>query len=580
MSKHVNRSRLTLGLSLLAVACTAAGGLRAQSDSAEARRSAAADQLFAPLGGDRPGCAAGVFRAGSVVYARAFGMANVELASPLRPDNVFALDSMSKQFTGMSIVLLALRGKLSLDDDVRKFLPELPDYGTTVRIAHLLHHTSGLKDAGELLVLAGYRPPFDVQTRGAYEDLILRQHGLNFAPGSEFLYSDSNYFLLGLVVERVSGKSLAAFARDEIFAPLGMNHTEIREDSSRIIPGRATQYNKSYDPSPSDGRFHNADSHVEALGADGVFSTLADLAKWDANFYDPVVGGPKAIDLLLKTEQLDDGSPNDYAAGLYVGTFHGARKVEHSGGGAGSDSEMIRLPEQKLTIAVLCNVRDEDPADHALTAVPLTRKMLDIYFDAPAPRPPSHADAGTFKAQPIESAALQAYAGLFWNGRFDRLVRLSVQNGRLAMTPQPDGPPVPLTYGDDGGFHAGPLTLTFDAARDAISVSQPGAPLRHIVRVQEPQPGAVGTELAGDYYSPDVDATWRLSVQADKLVLRVKGFADESLRPAFRDAYLTDRGLLRFLRDDKSAVTGFEVGNTRVFHVTFRRTEPLRAAPR
>ncbi len=556
----------------------------AQDGDADARRELAADALFAPLKGSRPGCAAGVFRAGTVVYSRAFGMANVELAVPLGGDSVLALDSMSKQFTGMSVVLLALRGKLSVNDDVRKFLPELPDYGATVRISHLLHHTSGLKDGSELLVLAGYRPPFDVQTKETFLRLILRQRTLNFAPGSEFLYSDTNYFLLGLIVERVSGRPLEAFAHDEIFAPLGMTHTEFRQDSSRIIPNRATQYNKSYDPSPSDGMFHNADSHVEALGADGVFSTIADLAKWDGNFYKPVVGGPKAIELMLETAKLSDGSPNDYATGLYVGAFHGLRKVEHSGGGAGSDSEMIRFPDQQLTIAVLCNVRDEDQADHALTAVPLARKMLDIYLEAPAASPTGAAGSPPSETPPTGSVSadappLQRFAGLYWNGRFDRVYRLSVTDDRLTASALPNGPSMKLERAGDDRFRAGPLTMAFNTDASEIAVSQSSAPRRTLVRVGEPAADASALkELAGDYYSSDVDAVWRLRAREDRLIVQVSNFPDEVVRPAFRDAFFTDRGLLRFTRDAHGAVSGFEVGNARVWKVAF---VPVRAsAPR
>lgn len=567
--------------SMLAALLTGTILTQAQDSDRDSRRAAAADQLFSAFKGPRPGCAVGVFRAGTVVYSRAFGMANVELEAPLSPDTVFALDSMSKQFTGMSIVLLELRQKLSIDDDVHKYIPELPIYAAPVTISDLLHHTSGLKDGSELAVLAGFRPPFDVQTKGAFLDLILRQHTLNFAPGSEYLYSDTNYFLLGLIVERVSGRTLAAFAKDEIFTPLGMTHTEFREDSSKTILGRATQYNKNYDPSPRDGLFHNADSHVEVLGADGVFSTLADLAKWDSNFYQPVVGGREAIDLLLKKANLKDGSPNEYAAGLIVGTFHGMTKIEHSGGGAGSDSEMIRLPDQRLTIAVLCNVRDEDPNDRPFTAVALTRKMLDTYLDPTSPASPSSVPTSKpAAAEHANPALVQRFAGLYWNGRFDRLYRLAVKEGGIIATTLPDGRATPMEVSGEHQLQTGPATMTFNSAYTEAEISAPATPHRKLFRVEQSLSGpTVVQQFAGVFYSPDVDAIWRLTATGNDLTLNVRSFAPEVLRPAFRDAFFTDRGLLRFHRDERGRVDGFEMGNARVWNVGFRRVELPRAQP-
>src|SRR5437763_11474123 len=230
------------------------------------REAAQMDATFKWFTTSTPGCAVAVMSGGDIIYSHTYGMANLEFGVPLTTDSVFPIDSMSKQFTGMGIVLLALRKELSFSDDVHKYIPELPDYGHEISIEDLLHQTSGLKDAGELLRFAGFRTSFDVQTKQVYLDIILRQHELNFLPGDQYLYSDTNYFVLGLVIERISGKPLSVFARQEIFEPLGMTHTLFRDDSSRLLPGRVSEYSKGSDENPEDGAFHNADGYIEGWG--------------------------------------------------------------------------------------------------------------------------------------------------------------------------------------------------------------------------------------------------------------------------------------------------------------------------
>jgi len=526
-------------------------------------------------------------KAGDVLYTQAYGMANLELGVPLTTDSVFPIDSMSKQFTGMAIVLLSLSGKLSFSDDVRKYIPELPDYGHPISIDDLLHQTSGLKDAGELLRFAGFRAPFDVQTKKAYFDIIVRQRALNFNPGDQYLYSDTNYFLLALVVERVSGKTLADFARQQIFEPLAMTHTQIRDDSSRIIPGRATEYNKGYDERSSDGAFHNADSHIEALGQDGVFTTLIDLAKWDRNFYDSKLGGPKAIDLMLQTKKLNDGRENNYALGLIRGSYRGLPRVEHGGGGFGSDTEMIRFPEQRLTVAVLCNMRDLDPHDQELGAVPLTRKILDIYLSDQFKNPSSpqsnavnsHQSVSDKSSMPsLATEDLNRFAGLFWDGQSESVRKFEIKEGKLTVTRLPDGGAIDFDFAGDGRFRRGPAMLSFVRDASRVDVSQPGAPNQRLMRVSESlKTDAAFKQYSGDFYSPELDVTWRFSTQNNQLLLKLKDFKDETLQPAFADAFFTDRGLIHFLRNAQGEVETFEAMNIRVKGIKFTRIEP---APR
>ncbi len=247
------------------------------------------DELFREYDrSDSPGCALGVFRDGKIEYARGYGMANLELGVANTPQTVFDIGSTSKQFTAFAIQLLARDGKLSLDDDVRKWVPEIPSYGKIVTIRHLLHHTGGLRDYIELMSLQGVMTE-DLTVDADVLDIMARQKAPNFAPGEEHLYCNTGYFLLSVIVKRASGQSLRDFAAERIFGPLGMRHTQFNDSHTRIIPNRATGYSKG-----KNGVFGIDMSDWEQTGDGAVATTVEDLQRWDQNFYDPKVGDAKS----------------------------------------------------------------------------------------------------------------------------------------------------------------------------------------------------------------------------------------------------------------------------------------------
>ena len=329
-------------LATVVVAATLAGmAPSARSQALSATDSKAIDAVFADY--DKPaspGCMLGVVSDGAFLYTRGYGRANIEHDVAITQETVFDLGSTSKQFLATAILLLVEDGKVSLDDDVRKYLPEVPDYGQPITIRHLLTHTSGLRDYITLMTLAGWQME-DVTSPAQALDLVSRQKGVDFRPGAEFAYSNTGFFLSSLIVERVAGKGLAAFAAERIFEPAGMHATRYMDDHAAVVPHRATGYE------PAGAGFRVASSNWEQLGDGAVQTTIADLLKWDANFYAPTVGGERLVKALQNEGRLAGGRPIGYGLGLFVGTYRGLPTVRHGGSWAGYRAELLRFPVRR-----------------------------------------------------------------------------------------------------------------------------------------------------------------------------------------------------------------------------------------
>ena len=345
-------------------------------------RNPAIDRIFAEWDRpDSPGCALGVVRDGRLVYERGYGMANLDYDIPNGPRMVYYIGSDSKQFTAAAVALLTLRGQLSLDDDVRKYFPELPDYGTPVRIRHLIHHTSGIRDIYTLMSLRGDRLE-DVFPDSEALALIVRQRGLAFPPGSAYSYSNSGYFLLGQLVKRVSGRSLREFTDAELFRPLGMTNTHFHDDPGHVMKNRAMSYE-------SDGKGGFVISYLQnfdKVGAGGLYSTVEDLQKWDENYYTHKVGGDTLQTLIHTRGVLTNGDTLPYAFGNNVTTYRGLRLVEHGGSMMGYKAYIERYPDQRLSVLTTCNLGSINPGplSHAVAEVFLGSVMTSGQPTAPA----------------------------------------------------------------------------------------------------------------------------------------------------------------------------------------------------
>ncbi len=354
---------------LAVLAVSVLGGPAIEAQALSPAMAAGIDSIFASYaraGG--PGCAVGVYQNDKTTFARGYGLANITNEVPITPMTRFTIGSVSKQFTAASIALLVRAGKLSLDDDVRKYVPELVDYGTPIKIRHLVHHTSGLRDFWELVDLAGMRPD-DGYTVNDMLALAAKQKGLNFPPGSEYRYSNTGYLVMGIVVQRVTGQSLRSFADSAIFKPLGMNETLFLDDHNEIVQRRAMAY------SPSGTSWKINVWNNDLVGQGGIVTSLADLQKWDENFYTGKLGGTEFVELVQTTEPLSGGGKNDYAFGLTVQTYRGQRLVEHTGATGGYRAAIFRFPAQHTSFAMMCNVSTANTTALALG-------MADIVLDA------------------------------------------------------------------------------------------------------------------------------------------------------------------------------------------------------
>ncbi|MCG6955138.1 MAG: beta-lactamase family protein, partial [Gemmatimonadetes bacterium] len=291
-----------------------------------------------------PGCALGVIRDGDFIYRRGYGMANLELGVPNTPESVFRTGSVSKQFTAAAILILARDGQLSLDDDVRKYLPELQPHDPPVTLDELIHHTSGVRDYLTLMSLAGKRDD-DFYTDDEVVSMLARQKELNFEPGTDWLYSNSGYFLLSQVVKRVTGQSLREYAQKHIFDVLGMTHTHFQDDHTTIVPDRASGYAPK-----DDGGFRISMTTLDMVGDGGVFTSVDDLLYWVRNFYDDHLDGGGIVQASLRRAALAGGDSTSYAFGLEHSTYRGLRVVSHGGSFVGFRADITHFPDQHFDV--------------------------------------------------------------------------------------------------------------------------------------------------------------------------------------------------------------------------------------
>ncbi len=569
-------------LFLLLILAAGASSLNASATWGKKTLEAQIDSLLLAekkISPDGPGCAVAVILDRKIIFKKGYGLADLEKKTPITPATAFNIGSITKQFTAACILILAQDGKLSLDDEIHQYLPELLDFGQPVTIRHLIHHTSGIWSDEVLLGLSG-RKLFDpINTRDELK-IISRCHTLNFTPGSEYLYCNAEYVLLGEIVARVSGESLATFAQERIFKPLGMSGTFFNDGQETAIVNEALSYTRLSDNAwtPTGERSNTS------VGDNNLYTTVDDLARWDRNFYDQKVGGPHFTELMQTRGVQNNGDTLSYAYGLKVEKNNGQLVVYHSGGTLGFRSYMMRLPERGFSAVCLCNSDQGQPWSSVRTIMEF---VLGNIFTTANNTEPATNDS-TVKTL-LDSLSLRSYTGKY---QMDDGLILTVTQGKGILigqwTSQDQFSLVPET---DSLFHI--------AETPAIKISFHGAdrdPATHITlcrngkqqrlnRIEDQIKALTAAQLdlfAGEYYSDELEATYRVELVNDRLFIHTP-IVDTSFRELFHitgndplihsgaDTFSFSSIPVIFKRNAQGHVTGFTLNAGTVRNLLFVR---------
>lgn len=525
--------------------CLLGGNARAQQPDL----AALADSVFQRWNSTHtPGCAVGISQNGKVLLQRGYGMANLETGTPITPETVFESGSVAKQFTAAAVVLLALEGKLNLDDPVRKYIPELPEYDRPITIRHLLTHTSGLREWSSLVAWQGWPRGSRAHQQPDLLDVVFRQKALNYSPGEYYSYTNSGYALALTLIERVSGRSFQEFTRERIFRPLGMDRTQWRDDFRRLVPGRAQAY------SAEDGGEWRLNMPFESVvGPGGMLTTVGDWLIWSQALAENKLGRALS-DSLLRRMRLNSGREIPYALGLFVGEYRGVQEISHSGSTAGYSTFLARYPDQgNLTIAVLCNSANASPATYV-------RRLADrLIGDFPP--------AARLDTTALDPSQWVRFAGVYRNERNHAPLEVRTEppprarrlpgdwywmpNGsRWSFEVGPDGKPTRLKVAQDDGD-----TLAYRYAASAP---------------WKPTPAELGA-FVGAYRSDEIGATYEARLEGDTLTLSARPGVVLRLRPIYPDGFTGRGSTVWFSRDRSGRVNALHVSESRVWDLVFTR---------
>lgn len=507
------------------------------------------EKIFSRYKPDKPGTELAISRNGKIIFSKAWGMADLEHNVPLTTESITEAGSVSKQFTAAAILLLEQQGKLSLDDDVRKYVPELKDYGTTITLRHMMQHKSGLKDWGAIAGIAGWPRSTKTYNNNDALYIISNQKTLNHKPGDEYLYSNSNYNLFAIIVERVSGMSLAEFTRKNIFEPAGMKHTSWRDDYRRIVRNRAIAYSRS-------GSGHQTNMPNEYVyGNGGLLTTAEDLVTWCNYYLNGKLGNPSLLNKQIATTAFNNGVMHRYAAGLFVGTYLGWNYHSHDGATAGYRSNLDVFPELGLSIAWLSNTSEFDS-----DTLNVADAIAELFVPVNVPDPPQAQP----RATTISLEKLKGYAGWYRNSRTGGGVKLSVQNDKLYVSQGGQLTPV-----SDDIFASGnnrivmrPKGLLFiTSTRDTT----------YYTSVEEAKlDERAMSEYTGEYYSEEAEAKLHVLVKNGKLFIQQKPKTELPISPTYKDGFESPAGIIYFERED-GKISSFKVSVGRARNVEFKK---------
>ncbi|MFC2083618.1 serine hydrolase domain-containing protein [Bacteroidota bacterium] len=521
------------------------------------------DQLFVAWDRkDSPGAAVTVVKNGQIIFKKGYGIANLEYNIPITPSTIFHMASVSKQFTACAVAMLAQQNKLSLDDDIRIHIPEVPDFGEIITIKHLIHHTSGLRDQWNLLVMAGWRMD-DVITKDHIMKLVEKQKELNFSPGEEYLYCNTGYTLLAEIVERVSGETYSDWCQKKIFEPLGMRNTLFYDDHEKIVKNRAYSYSASGDI------FKKSVLSYANVGATSLFTTCEDLSKWAVNFNDPIIGNRKLFKQMEERGILIKGDTISYAFGQGIGKYKGLNIIGHSGGDAGYRTYLGRFPDEKFSVMVLSNLASFNPSSMAF-------KIADIYLaDLITYEEPEDTESEEISVE-VDQSVLEEYSGRYDLG--DVIAEIIFEKDQL-FGQVPGQPRIELVAQSETEFISeNGIKLSFQrnvsGKVDQITVNTGS----QIIAGKKIESSTILTEkldqYTGEFYSDELSTLYEIVFRDDKLFVQHRKNSDFYLTMQKRDKFIGSAwyfGQIEFERDENDVVSGFRVSNGRVRNLKFVR---------
>ncbi len=503
---------------------------------------------------DSPGCAVAASVNGSTVLSAGYGMADLEHNVPITPETIFEAGSVSKQFTAAAVLLLAQQGKLSLDDPIRKYIPEVPDYGKPVTIRHLLNHTSGLRDWGSVEAIAGWPRTTRVYTHANVLEIISRQHALNYEPGADYSYTNSGFNLLAILVAKLSGRSFSDFERDSIFNPLDMSSTQWRDDYQRIVKNRAIAYEVT------DGETRMLMPFENIYGNGGLLTTVGDLLRWNQNFTSRKVGGDAMFNAQHQQGVLNNGNTIAYAAGLMVLHWNGVDEVSHSGSTAGYRAWLARYPKQGLSVAVLCNTASANPGQHG-------HDVAHLYLASAESHPKGRGIAA-------DAATLASEAGLYRSMRDHEALQVAVKNGYLMIGRRLAVPISADVFQFQLGENEPNAQFERDASGKVVRLKMPSeiGESNDYEKVEPWSPSQAELRtMAGEYRNDEAETTFTVTVEPSGLVMHRRPDARIALTPTYEDGFSSSLGSVRFLHDASGRVNELSIGEGRVWDMRFAR---------
>jgi len=518
------------------------------------------DQLFSSWNNATPGVAVAVQQGDKIIYNKAFGLADLEHNIPNTTETIFESGSVAKQFTAMSILLLAADGKLSLTDDIRKYVPEIPKYTTTITIQMLLNHTSGLKDWGSVGSLTGWPRTARVYTQDLALQIMSKQKSTNFTPGTEYSYSNANYSCLVTIVERVSGKSLVDFTEEKLFKPLGMVNTQWRDNFREVVPNRAIAYRKNKNSYEQLMPFEDVHGHG------GLLTTTGDLLKWNALLETHSIGGEQVYNWRVNKGKLTNGKEIIYAAGINVSKVLGFDEISHSGATAGYRAWLAYYPEKKISIVALSNDGSFNPTgigrqiaeivvpDSGIKQLELTPVVFDESSSdyVRAPRTLTESDLKKFDGiwrsiRHMDVQTVTRKENVLYNNKTRGIV---INSDTL--------------FFDRKWISTKPNRITIQSWQDTLSYFKVAAPDLSLKSL---------ATLSGTYKSDEADAHYFVEHKNAEVWVTIKPFAPFKLTASFKDAFFSEDGdLFEFKRDKKGKITQLLVSTGRAIHVPFNKT--------